>query len=494
MDSTPPQQIRPGTFIDGSWRTPTGSDCFAVHDPATGKDLAHVAESTLDEADAALAAAAAVQTSWAMTPSRTRAEVLHRLDALVRERAAEFTALIVAEAGKRVADARAEVSYAADFLRWYAEEAVRLHGRFGDLPEGGATMYVSRRPVGPCLVLTPWNFPLAMITRKLAPALAAGCTAVVKPSEATPLTCFLLTDLLAEAGLPPGVVNVVSTARPAPLSERLLADPALRKVTFTGSTAVGRTLTRQAADRMIRTSMELGGDAPFLVLGDAEVEAAVTGVLHAKFRGSGQACTAANRILVASSVAEEFLGELGARVAAMHSGPGDDPRSSVGPLIDDRALTRTRQRVAAAIDSGFTLLAQGDTADTGGFFHPATLLRRDVRAADPARVGPDVEWFAPVAAVTVYDDEERLITDAADSESGLASYIFSRDLDRARRAANRLEVGMTAINSGLLSNAAVPFGGVKLSGHGREGGSEGIDAYLETHYLLEKMTQPPSPR
>lgn len=479
MNTAVAVETRSGTYIDGRWLAP-GGETFTVDAPATGRTIAAVAQSSLADAEAALGAADDARTRWAATPARQRAEVLHRLDALVRAHTDELAGLIVTEAGKRLADARAEIGYGADFLRWYAEEAVRIGGRYGELPEGTGTMYVSRRPVGPCLLLTPWNFPLAMITRKLAPALAAGCTAVIKPSELTPLTCYRFIDLLSEAGVPPGVVNVFSTDRPAPFSERLLADPRLRKVSFTGSTAVGRDLTRQAADRMIRTSMELGGDAPLLVLADADVDAAVEGTLMAKFRSSGQACTAANRILVAAPVADEYLGRLAERVAAMRSGPGTDPSSSIGALIDARAVRRTAQRVNDAVADGFELLAQGTVADSHGYFVPATLVSRTGGRA------PDVEWFAPVAVVNVYDDEDELVDRAAESDSGLASYIFSQDTSRARRIAGRLEVGMTAINTGLLSNAAAPFGGVKASGHGREGGPEGLSAYLESHYLLER--------
>ncbi len=454
---------------------------FTVADPATTATLAVIEQSGLGEADAALAAADSASGAWASAPPRVRSDVLRRCYELVSEAADELAAMIVAEAGKRMSDARAEVAYAAEFLRWYSEEAVRVPGRFGSLPEGGGTMYVSRRPVGPCLLLTPWNFPLAMVTRKVAPAVAAGCTAVLKPSELTPLTCYRFVDLLEAAGLPAGVLNVVTTTNPGPLVERLLSDPRLRKVSFTGSTPVGRTLMRQAAERMLRTSMELGGDAPLLVLADADPAAAVAGTLVAKFRGSGQACTAANRILVHSSVAGEYLDRLAERVIAMRAGTGTDPSSGTGPLINAAAVARTRRRVEEVLADGAELLAQGPTTTGPGCFFPATLIG----GVRPDSVVAGVEWFAPVAAVSVFDDEEELVAAAASSDSGLASYIFTGDIAKGRRIASRLEVGMTALNTGLLSNAAAPFGGVKLSGHGREGGSEGLDEYLETHYRLE---------
>jgi succinate-semialdehyde dehydrogenase/glutarate-semialdehyde dehydrogenase len=458
-----------------------GNDVFVVDNPASAESLAVVEESGLDAADAALGAADAAAKAWSVTPSRTRSDVLRRGYELVLAHRDELVGLIVAEAGKRRADAHAEVSYGAEFLRWYSEQAVRLPGRFGPLPEGGATMYVDRRPVGPCLLLTPWNFPLAMVTRKVAPALAAGCTAVIKPSELTPLTCYRFVDLLTEAGLPGGVVNVVSTANPGPLVERLIRDPRLRKVSFTGSTTVGRMLMMQAAERMLRTSMELGGDAPLLVMSDADLDVAVEGTLAAKFRGSGQACTAANRILVSSSVADEYVSRLAARVEAIRAGAGNDPTSGVGPLISAMAVERTSQHVAAALSDGAHLVAEGPVADGPGYYFPATLI--DGVRPDSAVSG--LEWFAPVAAVSVFDDEEDMIDAAANSSMGLASYIFTRDIAKARGISAALEVGMTAINTGVLSNAAAPFGGVRLSGHGREGGLEGIEEYLEIHYRLE---------
>lgn len=479
MNTTVSLNAHSGTHVNGTW-SDAGSTTFVVDDPATGDAIASVVESGPEDADAALAAAHDAFPSWAATPARTRSDILRRAYDRVREHADELAGLIVAEAGKRLTDARAEVGYAAEFLRWYSEEAVRIPSRYCALPEGGGTMYVSRRAVGPCLLLTPWNFPLAMVTRKVAPALAAGCTAVIKPSELTPLTCFRFVDIFVEAGVPPGVVNVITTTDPAPIVEQLLADVRLRKVSFTGSTAVGGVLMRQATGRMIRTSMELGGDAPLLVLDDADVHVAVEGTLTAKFRGGGQACTAANRILVAASVADEYVGRLAERVEAIHAGPGYEPSSGIGPLISAKAVEQTRARVELASDR-LEVVAQGTISSLPGYYYAASLLLGS--GVEPSLAG--VEWFAPVAVVSVFDDEECLVAHAATSDAGLASYIFSRDIQRARRITGRLEVGMTAINTGLLSNAAAPFGGVKLSGHGREGGPEGLDAYMETHYLLE---------
>lgn len=390
MTTTISADTQPGTYVDGRWRKYDDAEAFVVDNPATTDPVALVSESGIEGAEAALAAADAARATWAATPPRTRSDILRTTFELVREHADDLADLIVAEAGKRLADARAEVAYAAEFLRWYSEEAVRLPGRFGELPEGGGTMHVGRRPVGPCLLLTPWNFPLAMVTRKVAPALAAGCTAVVKPSELTPLTCYRFVEILTEAGLPPGVVNVFTTTRPAPIIERLLTDRRLRKVSFTGSTAVGRLLMRQATERLLRTSMELGGDAPLLVLADADIDVAIEGTLTAKFRGGGQACTAANRILVASSVADDFVSRLAERVAATHAGPGHDPSSGIGPLINEQAVERTRARVADGLAHGLDLVAEGTVAAEQGYFFPATLLRGD--GANPAVA--EVEWFA----------------------------------------------------------------------------------------------------
>lgn len=475
------QAVRSGAFVDGGWRPPSGSGSFVVEDPATAEPLAVVGESTPEDADAALGAAHRAAGIWAGSAPRLRADVLRRAYELVLAHADELAALITAEAGKRLSDARAEVRYGAEFLRWYSEEAVRTRGRFGSLPEGWSTMSVDQRPVGTCLLLTPWNFPLAMVTRKVAPALAAGCTVVVKPSELTPLTCYRLLDLLGEAGLPAGVVNVFTTTRPGPLVAQLLDDPRLRKVGFTGSTTVGRVLLGQAAGRVLRTSMELGGDAPLLVLSDADVDRALEGTMIAKFRGGGQACTAANRILVHSAVADEYLGKLAERVASIRAGRGDDPGSGLGPLISRAAVDRTRARVGEAVSEGAEVLAVGEVPALPGYFHPATVLA----GVRPDGVLRGVEWFAPVAAVTVFDDDDELVAAACDSEYGLASYVFTGSAVTGRRVARRLEVGMTAVNTGLLSNAAAPFGGVRLSGHGREGGPEGLAEYLEAHYLLE---------
>lgn len=475
-------RVRSGVLIDGQWLDDAPARTFEVTNPATDEVIAVVGDGEVEHGETALACADAAAGGWARTPARVRSDILRAVFDLLVLRNGEFADLITREMGKPLMEARAEVHYAADFLRWYAEEAVRLPGRSGPTPDGSGVLLVGRRPVGPCLLLTPWNFPLAMVARKLAPALAAGCTVVLKPSELTPLTCFAFVDLLAEAKLPPGVVNVVATTRPEPLVARLLDDPRLRKVSFTGSTAVGRKLLQQSSHRVLRTSMELGGNAPLLVLDDADLSTAIAGTLKAKFRNGGQACTAANRILVHEKIAPAFVRELSDRIGAIRMGPGDDPATGLGPLIDYRAVARTALRVRQAVENGARLAVGGRVPEGPGSFYPPTLLT-DVASGSALSCE---ELFAPVAAITTFADESEMIEAANDTVFGLASYVFTRDVARGRRVAAALEVGMTALNTGLLSTAAAPFGGVKQSGHGREGGPEGIEDYLEIHYLLEQ--------
>jgi succinate-semialdehyde dehydrogenase/glutarate-semialdehyde dehydrogenase len=451
---------------------------FDVEDPATERVLATVANAGAVDAVLALDAAVDASAEWAATPSRARGELLRRaFDQLVL-RTDEFAGSITAEMGKPLADARAEVGYAADFLRWFAEEAVRVPGRFTSAPDGSTQIVVTGRPVGACYLVTPWNFPLAMATRKLAPALAAGCTTVLKPAELTPLTSLLFTELLVEVGLPPGVVNVVTTTRPAEVSATLLADPRLRKLSFTGSTEVGCTLLAQAAPRVLRTSMELGGNAPFIVFGDADLEAAVVGAMQAKFRNGGQACTAANRFLVQADVMALFTDRLVERVAALRLGPGDAAGTDVGPLVDARAVRKIDELVQRAVAQGARVLAGGrPVAGRGHFFEPTVLA--DVR---PEADILAEEIFGPVVVLTSFTDEHHAVELANATEYGLASYAYTRDVSRAHRMIDALDAGMTGINTGLISNAAAPFGGVKQSGTGREGGTEGLQEYLETRY------------
>lgn len=469
---------RTDLFVAGSWSAAAGGERFPVEDPATGQRLAMVADACPRDGINALDAAVASADDWVATPLRTRSGLLRRAFEVLLSRSEEFAYLITAEMGKPLAESRGEVAYAADFLRWFAEEAVRLPGRFGTSPDGDTQMLVTGRAVGPCYLITPWNFPLAMVTRKIAPALAAGCTAILKPAEATPLTALLFADLLAEVGLPPGVVNVVTTSRPAEVSTALIEDSHLRKISFTGSTGVGRRLLSQAADRVLRTSMELGGNAPFIVFDDADLDAALEGALQAKFRNAGQACTAANRFLVHERIAEAFTQRLTERVAALTVGPGTDPAADVGPLIDRRAVAKVAGLVDDAVAGGARLLVGGRAlGGTGCFFEP-TVLAGVSPESDIARQ----EIFGPVVTLTMFGNEREAVRLANDTDYGLASYVYTQDLGRAHRMITALDAGMTAINVGSVSNAVAPFGGVKQSGLGREGGAEGIHEYLEVKY------------
>ena len=467
-------------FVAGGWRAPAGGATFAVVDPATGEELARVADADVADGRAALTAAVDAAVGWARTPARVRSELLRAaFDALIARRE-RFARLITLEMGKPLAEARGEVDYAADFLRWFAEEAVRVAGRYEPSPDGRGDIVVSHRPVGPCLLITPWNFPLAMATRKIAPALAAGCTVVLKPAEQTPLTSMLFAELLDELGLPAGVVNVVTTTDAPAVCGDLIDDPRLRKLSFTGSTAVGRRLLAQAADGVLRTSMELGGNAPFLVFEDADLDAAVEGAMQAKFRNIGQACTAANRFLVHRSVAGRFAEAVGARVAALTVGHGLDEGVAIGPLIDEPARRGVDALVADAVQRGATVLAGGAPEPGPGAFYRPTVLG-DV-PADSRLLREEI--FGPVLAIVAFDTEDEAIALANDTEYGLVSYAYTRDLARGHRLIERLETGMTGLNTGIVSNAAAPFGGVKQSGLGREGGREGIHEYLSTKYTL----------
>ncbi|MDQ6526238.1 NAD-dependent succinate-semialdehyde dehydrogenase [Nocardioides sp. LHD-245] len=466
-------------YVGGEWRPGAGGARIDVLDPADGSVLTDVADGTLDDARAALDAAVAAQQGWAATAPRERGEILRRAFGLVTEHADDLALVMSLEMGKPIAEAKGEVTYGAEFLRWFSEEAVRIHGRWMQNPAGGSRLLTVRKPVGPCLFITPWNFPLAMGTRKIGPAVAAGCTMVVKPASQTPLTMLLLAALLAEAGLPAGVLNVVTTSDSGGLSRTLQADPRLRKVSFTGSTSVGKRIVEQSAGELQRVSMELGGNAPFLVFADADLDAAVEGAMIAKMRNMGEACTSANRFLVEASVADEFGTRLAERMGGLKVGRGQEVGVQVGPLIDAKAVTSVSALVDDAIDRGARLLTGGRAPGGAGFFYPPTVLTGVPADADAVRN----EIFGPVAPITTFTEEDEAIRLANATEYGLAAYAYTRDLARTIRLAERLETGMLGINTGLVSNPAAPFGGVKASGFGREGGFEGIEEYLDTTYV-----------
>nr|WP_255252740.1 NAD-dependent succinate-semialdehyde dehydrogenase [Curtobacterium sp. 'Ferrero'] len=465
--------------IAGTWRPSSTGAHFAVEDPATEQSIALVADGTVSDALDALDTAHDAQPSWGDTPARTRAELLRRAFDTVTARADEFAAVITAEMGKPLAEARAEVAYGAEFLRWGSEQAAHVHGEFGHAPGGGFRIATSRRPVGPAYLVTPWNFPLAMGTRKVAAALAAGCTVVWKPAAQTPLTAALLVQALADAGVPDGVVNLVPTLDAAAQSRALMADPRLRKLSFTGSTRAGTTLLRQAADTVMRTSMELGGNGPFVVLADADVDAAVEGAVLAKFRNGGESCVAANRFVVHEDVVDRFVAGFAARVGRMVPGPGTDPASTLGPLIDRAAVDKVDGLVRDALADGARLVAGGHRIDRPGHFYAPTIVTDVPRASRLLRE----EIFGPVAPVTTVSSVDEAVAVANDTEYGLAAFVWTRDVQTALEVGDRIEAGMVGINRGLVSEVAAPFGGVKVSGLGREGGSSGIDEYLETRYL-----------
>lgn len=465
-------------FINGEWGGGSGGS-FAVLDPSTGAPVCEVPRAGLDDLDRALAAAAAAQPGWASTAPRERGEVLRRAFELMSARAEEIAYLMSLEMGKSLTDARGEVTYAAEFFRWFSEEAVRIDGALRTAPSGANRILTFRRPVGVALLLTPWNFPAAMATRKIGPALAAGCTVVLKPAEDTPLTALLLAALLTEAGAPAGVVNVLTTDRPGDLVQAALADGRVRKLSFTGSTGVGRLLLTQAADRIVNTSLELGGNDPFLVLDDADLDAAVEGAMLAKMRNGGQACTAANRFLVQEAVADEFGKRLADRMGALKVGAGTDESTQLGPMINARAVDGIADKVERSIAAGASAVLGGQRADGPGYFYPATVLANVPRESAVATE----EVFGPVAPIITVADEDDALAVANASEMGLTGYVYTGNLARGLRVCERLEVGMVGLNRGLVSDPAAPFGGVKQSGLGREGGYEGIDSYLETTYV-----------
>ena len=467
-------------FIGGQWRASASGKTLDVHDPSTGKTIKKIADATPADARAAMDAAANAQAGWAATAPRERGELLRRAFDLMQQRKEEFALLMTLEMGKPLSEARGEVGYGSEFLRWFSEEAPRIAGRYGTNPEGTGRMIVTQRPVGPCYLITPWNFPLAMATRKIAPALAAGCTVIIKPASLTPLTTLYFVKLLEEVGLPAGVVNVLTTSSSGAVSEPVLTDPRLRKLSFTGSTPVGVALLKQAADGVLRTSMELGGNAPFVVFEDADLDKAVDGAMIAKFRNIGQACTAANRFIVQESVAEEFAARVSARVKELRVGRGTEEGVGIGPLIDDRAVAKVSALVQDAVARGASLLIGGSAIDGDGTFFEPTVISGVVAGSDILRE----EIFGPVLSITTFTDEADAVRIANDTESGLVGYVFTRDLARGQRLIDSLDTGMMGLNVGVLSNAAAPFGGVKQSGLGREGGLEGIHEYLSPKYTL----------
>jgi succinate-semialdehyde dehydrogenase/glutarate-semialdehyde dehydrogenase len=467
-------------FIGGEWVEAEGGKTLAVSDPSTGETIKEIADASPADGIRALDAAVAAQDAWAATAPRERGELLRRAFDRLQERKEDFALLMTLEMGKPLAEARGEVAYGGEFLRWFSEEAVRISGRYGLNPEGTGRMIVSQRPVGPSFFITPWNFPLAMATRKIAPALAAGCTVVIKPPALTPLTTIAFVQLLEEVGLPKGVVNVVPTSTSSKVSAPIIADPRLRKLSFTGSTEVGRTLMQQAAQGILRTSMELGGNAPFVIFEDADLDKAVDGAMIAKFRNIGQACTAANRFIVHESVADEFAKRVADRVKAMKVGRGTDDGVNIGPLIDEKAVDSTDELVQDAVSKGATVLTGGTRIDGDGTFYAPTVL---AGVAAGSRLLSE-EIFGPVLGITTFSDEDEAVRLANGTEYGLVSYVFTQDLARGHRLIERMATGMMGLNTGLVSNAAAPFGGVKQSGIGREGGLEGIHEYLDTKYTL----------
>jgi succinate-semialdehyde dehydrogenase/glutarate-semialdehyde dehydrogenase len=467
-----------GLLIGGAWREPRSSREFGVQDPATGGVIATVADAGAEDASDLVDAAATAFPDWSSTPPRRRSELLRSAYDQLIARTDEFALLITLEMGKPLAESRAEVRYAADFLLWYAEEAVRATGMSRDAPNGSALHLTLQQPVGPTLLVTPWNFPLAMATRKIGPALAAGCTVVLKPAEETPLTSLLFAELLNDVGVPPGVVNVVTTSSPAEVVERILSDGRIRKLSFTGSTQVGRLLLIKSASGILRTSMELGGNAPFLVFPDADLDAAIDGAMLAKLRNGGQSCVAANRFLVHRSVAADFVSGLGERLRAQVVGPGIDPSTTLGPMINARQRDRAARLVRAAIEDGAHPVIMREPEEGSAFLHPVLLTGVPHQSSVVQE-----EIFGPVAPVVVFDDEEEALRLASDTRAGLVGFVYSSTVDTLMRAARALECGMVGLNRGMVSDAAAPFGGVKQSGLGREGSEAGLLEYLETKYL-----------
>jgi succinate-semialdehyde dehydrogenase / glutarate-semialdehyde dehydrogenase len=474
IDSVPKDLL-----VGGQWRPASKGATLAVRDPSTGDALCEVADASPDDGLDALSAASEAQPDWAAHPPRERAEILRRAYQALMDRQDELALLMTLEMGKPVAESRTEIAYAAEFLRWFSEEACRIEGSYKIAPAGGSRLLTMRQPVGPCLLITPWNFPMAMGTRKIGPAVAAGCTMVIKPASETPLSMLALAKVLEECGLPAGVLNVLTTSSSGEVMEPLIRDPRSRKLSFTGSTAVGRALVEQSAERLLRVSMELGGNAPFLVFGDADLDAAVEGAVTAKMRNIGEACTAANRFLVHESVADAFSRRLADRMGSMRMGRGTEEGVQVGPLITEKARAGVAELVADAADRGGRVLVGGEVPSGPGWFYPPTVLADVPRGA---RVFHE-EIFGPVAPVTTFGTDDEALALANGTEFGLIAYAYTTDLRRALTVAEGLESGLVGLNAGVISNPAAPFGGVKASGFGREGGREGIEEYLEVKYV-----------
>jgi succinate-semialdehyde dehydrogenase/glutarate-semialdehyde dehydrogenase len=465
-------------YIAGEWRD-GAKGTFAVEDPATGEALCEVADASVDDARAALDAAVAAGPEWAWHPPRERGEILRRAFEAISAQSDELALLMTLEMGKPLAESKAEITYGAEFLRWFSEEAVRIDGRYAVAPNGQGRLLTMRQPVGPCLLITPWNFPLAMGTRKIGPAIAAGCTTVVKPAQQTPLSMLALAQILEQAGLPKGVLNLVTATSSGETMAPLIDDPRLRKLSFTGSTEVGRRLMEQASGNLLRLSMELGGNAPFIVFEDADLDDAVNGAVIAKMRNIGEACTAANRFHIAEPVAGPFAEKLAAKLGAMKVGRGTEPDVQVGPLIDATQRGKVAELVDDALGKGARALVGGHARDGAGYFYDPTVLADVPAEANVLRE----EIFGPVAPVRAFADEDEAIAAANHTEYGLVAYVFTRDIKRALRVCERLQTGMVGLNQGMVSNPAAPFGGIKQSGFGREGGPEGIAEYLETKYV-----------
>jgi len=466
-------------FIGGTWRAASEGGRFDVTDPATGDVIAQVADASAEDGLAAVAAAHEAGKSWAATPPRQRAEVLRKAWQLMTERTDEIATLISLENGKALTDAKGEATYAAEFFRWYSEETVRMDGMVTTAPSGANRIMVIHQPVGVCVLVTPWNFPAAMATRKIGPALGAGCSVVLKPASDTPLTALLMAQILDDAGVPKGVVNVVPARRSGEVVSAMVHDDRVRKLSFTGSTEVGRVLLKEAADTIVNTSMELGGNAPFLVFADADIDAAIEGAMIAKMRNGGEACTAANRFYVEASVAQDFADKLAAKMGAMKVGPGTDPDTQVGPLVNDAAVQKVDELVTGALGGGARALVGGAVPDRAGCYYDPTVLV-DV-PADAAILREEI--FGPVAPIVTFTDEDEAVRYANDTEFGLVAYVYTGDLARGLRVSEALESGMVGLNRGLVSDPAAPFGGVKQSGIGREGGHEGLLDYTESKYI-----------
>jgi succinate-semialdehyde dehydrogenase / glutarate-semialdehyde dehydrogenase len=476
------EQVPKQLYIAGEWRD-GAKGTITVEDPSTEEPLCDVADASVDDARAALDAAVDAGPAFAAMAPRERGEILRRAFETITARKDELALLMTLEMGKTIKESLAEIAYAAEFFRWFSEEAVRIDGRYAVAANGVGRVLTMKQPVGPCLMITPWNFPLAMGTRKVGPAIAAGCTMVVKPAQQTPLSMLMLAKILEEAGLPGGVLNLFTASSSSETSGPLIADQRLRKMSFTGSTEVGRKLMAQASDTLLRLSMELGGNAPFIVFEDADIDAAIDGAMIAKMRNMGEACTSANRFHVAGAVADQFAAKLAEKMGALKLGRGVEETTDVGPLIDDTQRGKVADLVRDAIGRGATAVVGGDKRDGAGYFYEPTVLT-DI--PDDAQLLQE-EIFGPVAPVKGFTDEDEAIAAANNTEYGLVAYVYTNDLKRALRVCERLETGMIGLNQGMVSNAQAPFGGVKQSGFGREGGYEGIEEYLETKYVAVNL-------